>query len=140
MPRTLGVFETALYVADLRRSVDFYQQVFGFQMLERNERFCALEVPGRQVLLLFQHGGSTEPVPLPFGVIPPHDGAGQLHLAFSVSGADLSAWEAHLQQRGVSVESRVEWPRGGTSLYFRDPDRHLVELATPGLWWPDRAP
>jgi len=28
----------------------------------------------------------------------------------------------------------VKWPRGGTSLYFRDPAGHLVELATPGLW------
>jgi catechol 2,3-dioxygenase-like lactoylglutathione lyase family enzyme len=28
----------------------------------------------------------------------------------------------------------VRWPRGGESIYFRDPDGHLVELATPGLW------
>jgi len=25
-------------------------------------------------------------------------------------------------------------PRGGTSLYFRDPNGHMLELATPGLW------
>jgi catechol 2,3-dioxygenase-like lactoylglutathione lyase family enzyme len=34
----------------------------------------------------------------------------------------------------VSIEGEMKWPRGGTSLYFRDPDGHLVELATPGLW------
>jgi catechol 2,3-dioxygenase-like lactoylglutathione lyase family enzyme len=28
----------------------------------------------------------------------------------------------------------VGWPRGGRSVYFRDPDGHSVELATPGLW------
>jgi catechol 2,3-dioxygenase-like lactoylglutathione lyase family enzyme len=35
------------------------------------------------------------------------------------------------------LESRlhlVALHRGGTSLYFRDPDGHLLELATPGLW------
>ena len=24
--------------------------------------------------------------------------------------------------------------RGGESIYFRDPDGHVLELATPGLW------
>ena len=33
-----------------------------------------------------------------------------------------------------SLEGRTEWPRGGVSVYFRDPDGHLLELATPGLW------
>jgi len=32
------------------------------------------------------------------------------------------------------VEGRVDWPAGGKSVYFRDPDGHMLELATPGLW------
>ena len=28
----------------------------------------------------------------------------------------------------------MNWERGGQSIYFRDPDGHLVELATPGIW------
>ena len=47
---------------------------------------------------------------------------------------ELAAWEARLAAHGVAIEGRMEWPEGGKSLYFRDPDRHLLELATPGLW------
>ena len=43
-------------------------------------------------------------------------------------------WEAQLADAGVAIEGRTKWPRGGESIYFRDPDGHLVELATPGLW------
>ena len=32
------------------------------------------------------------------------------------------------------IESEVNWDRGGTSIYFRDPEGHSVELATPGVW------
>jgi catechol 2,3-dioxygenase-like lactoylglutathione lyase family enzyme len=34
----------------------------------------------------------------------------------------------------VEIISRMSWPRGGESLYFRDPDNHVLELATPGIW------
>jgi catechol 2,3-dioxygenase-like lactoylglutathione lyase family enzyme len=93
-----------------------------------------LNVPGGQVLLLFLKGSTTTTAVLPGGTIPPHDGNGRLHLAFAISGDDLDAWRKCLQSHGVSIEGEVKWPRGGTSLYFRDPDGHLVELATPGLW------
>jgi integrase len=43
-------------------------------------------------------------------------------------------WETHLASRGVVIEGRNDWERGGRSIYFRDPDGHLLELATPGLW------
>ena len=73
-------------------------------------------------------------VTLPGGVIPPHGGSGHLHFAFAIPAEDLRAWEQRLGEAGVKIESRVKWLRGGESLYFRDPDDHLVELATPGIW------
>ena len=140
MPTVTGVLETSLYVADVARATEFYQTVFGFKKLDGDTRFSALEVPGRQVLLLFARGESNQPIPLPFGAIPPHDGTGRLHLTFAIPARELATWEAHLERHAVAIESRVKWPRGGTSLYFRDPDGHLVELATPGLWWSDNQP
>jgi catechol 2,3-dioxygenase-like lactoylglutathione lyase family enzyme len=93
-----------------------------------------LHLPGGQVLLLFRKGSTTATAVLPGGTIPPHDGSGRLHLAFAISASELEAWRERLQSHGVPIEGEVKWPRGGTSLYFRDPDGHLVELATPGLW------
>ena len=134
VPRISHILETALYVADLDRAASFYQDVLGFVPALRDERMCGLEVPGGGVLLLFRQGGSTTPSQTPGGSIPAHDGRGALHLAFAIPWGELAAWEAHLAAGGIAVESRVVWPRGGTSLYLRDPDGHSVEVATPGLW------
>jgi catechol 2,3-dioxygenase-like lactoylglutathione lyase family enzyme len=129
-----GLLESSLYVTDLDRSVRFYQALLQLEVLSADERLCALSVAGRQVLLLFRKGMSETPTVLPGGVLPGHDGDGRLHLAFAVAAADLPAWRERLAAHGVAVESTVAWPRGGQSLYFRDPDGHLVELATPGIW------
>ncbi len=134
MPEVTGVLETALYVEDLDRTARFYEKTLGFRRLDGDARFCAFGVAQRQILLLFKRGATTEPIPTPGGVIPPHDGTGQLHLAFSISAAKLPGWEKHLQASGIAIESKVRWPRGGQSIYFRDPDQHLVELMTPGCW------
>ncbi len=134
MPVLNGVLETALYVGDLKRSIQFYQDIFHFEVIAGDDRFCAFNVAGRQVLLLFRKGGTTAPVATPGGAIPPHDGDGHLHFAFSIPASERPDWEEWLKGKGVEIESRVHWPAGGVSLYFRDPDGHLVELATPGLW------
>ena len=103
-------------------------------MLESGERLCVFSVADKQVLLLFRGGETLEPIPTPGGMIPPHNAAGQMHVAFAVSKEDFGAWEKHLIASDIEIESKVNWPTGGQSLYFRDPDNHLVELATPGLW------
>jgi hypothetical protein len=55
-------------------------------------------------------------------------------MAFAIAASELAAWEEHLARYHIPIEGRVKWPRGGESIYFRDPDRHLLELATPGIW------
>ena len=129
-----GVLETSLYVRDLERSRAFYTSLFGFPVLLQDDRFCALNVCGSQVLLLFLKDASVNPLATPGGTIPPHGGEGQLHLAFAIGRDEFDAWERRLQSQETPVESRVGWNRGGKSIYFRDPDGHLLELATPGVW------
>jgi catechol 2,3-dioxygenase-like lactoylglutathione lyase family enzyme len=133
-PRISHLLETALYVADLGVARDFYRDVMGFELFLEDSRMCALGLPGGSVLLLFRRGGSVQVSDTPFGPIPGHDGRGTLHLAFAVPHGELQAWDFYLHAKGLAIESRITWADGGTSLYFRDPDGHSVEVATPGLW------
>jgi catechol 2,3-dioxygenase-like lactoylglutathione lyase family enzyme len=139
-PPLARILETALYVADLDASESFYRRLFGFERLLKDERMCALSIPGRQVLLLFRHGGSTQPSPTPFGLIPPHDAQGRQHLCFRIEHGDVEAWRTHLADEDVPLESRLDWDKGATSLYFRDPDGHSLEVGTSGLWPNDPNP
>lgn len=134
MPNVKGVLETALYVEDLERAAQFYRVVLKFEKLLSNEKFCALSVAGRQILMLFKKGASLRAVVSPGGEIPATDGHGNLHLAFAIADAEVEEWETWLQQNGVAIESKVAWKRGGRSLYFRDPDSNCIELITPGCW------
>ena len=57
-----------------------------------------------------------------------------MHIAFAIPSAELVKWEQWLATNRIEVEEKRMWDLGGWSLYFRDPDRHLIELATPGVW------
>lgn len=134
MPKLDRVIETSLYVDDLERAARFYGDVLGLKELTSDARFRAYDVGGRSVLLLFRRGVTLETVRMPGGTIPPHDGHGPLHIAFAIGADALADWETRLAARGIAIEGRTKWTRGGESVYFRDPDGHLLELATPGLW------
>ena len=79
------------------------------------------------MLLLFRQGAST-------GAAAVADHRVLPHVAFAVSAADIDAWERRLLDRGLTIERIIDWRPGVRSLYVRDPDQHLVELATPGVW------
>ena len=134
MPTIDGVLETALYVDDLDRAARFYAYVIELKPLYQDNRLTAFSVGDKNVLLLFPRGGSLETVHMPGWTIPPHDGAGPVHVAFAIATDQLAHWEAHLRKHGVAIEGRTVWKRGGESIYFRDPDGHLLELLTPGVW------
>jgi catechol 2,3-dioxygenase-like lactoylglutathione lyase family enzyme len=127
-PKTEGILESSLYVADVARSAQFYEKIFGFRTIsDFGGRGCAMEAGSRQVLLLFKQGGSRT-------IQSPHDGDGELHLAFAIRAGELAGWEAWLKENEIAVVEKRRWDLGGQSIYFRDPDRHLIEIATPGVW------
>jgi catechol 2,3-dioxygenase-like lactoylglutathione lyase family enzyme len=114
------VLEIALYVEDMGRAVEFYRRVFRFAVLAKSaepDRLTALDVGKTQVLLLSKKGASVEAVATPGG-----------------KTNELKDWKEWLAENDVVIESTVRWDRGGQSLYFRDPDGNLLELATPGVW------
>jgi catechol 2,3-dioxygenase-like lactoylglutathione lyase family enzyme len=131
--RVRRVLETALDCDDLRASAAFYTTLLDVTPMIQNERLVAIDAGEGTVLLLFQKGAASS-IALPGGLVPGHESGGAGHFAFAIDVVDLPRWEARLAGLGIAIESRVTWERGGTSVYFRDPDRRLVELATPGLW------
>jgi catechol 2,3-dioxygenase-like lactoylglutathione lyase family enzyme len=127
-PKSEGILESSLYVDDVAASARFYEKLFGFRVIsDFGERGCAMQAGLHQVLLLFRKGASLS-------IQSPHDGEGNLHIAFAVAASELANWEAWLAENGIPVEEKRTWERGGQSVYFRDPDRHLLEIATPGVW------
>ena len=134
MPKINGILETALYVNNIKGSIKFYESIFNFELMGADARIASMKVKEGQVLLIFKKGASLKAQLIPGGVIPPTDGKGELHLTFSIAKSELNIWEKWLIENDVPIESKVRWDRGGESLYFRDPDNHLLELASPGVW------
>jgi catechol 2,3-dioxygenase-like lactoylglutathione lyase family enzyme len=125
-----AVVETAVYVDDLQAAETFYGTVLGLRVMGKE--------PGRHVF--FQAGEAS--VLLAFRAettlkgdqLPSHGANGPGHFALGIDAESFDAWRKLLNGHGVSIEKEVEWPRGGRSLYFRDPAGNSVELATPGVW------
>jgi len=130
-PQVNGILETSLYVERLTQSVEFYRRVFGFEPIDTDPiegitdetRLCAMRAGDRSVLLLFKKGATADT-----------NATGAIHVAFGISRSELPSWEAWLSQQGVTIELRKTWKYGGEALYFRDPDGHLLEVVTPGVW------
>lgn len=133
-PALQGIVETALYADDLTAAQRFYEDVLGLQPMYADARLVAYPLAPAQVLLVFQRGSTEQTSVLPFGTIPGHGSAGRQHIALAITSDALVNWEQHLARHDIAIEGRTDWPAGGHSIYFRDPDQHLLELATPGVW------
>jgi catechol-2,3-dioxygenase len=130
-PDVNGIVESSLYVESVARSVQFYKRIFGFEPIDTDEkegvtdqtRLCALRAGDRSVLLLFKKGATEDT-----------NATGAIHIAFGIARSGLTVWEQWLANQGIAIEFRKTWKYGGKALYFRDPDGHLLEVVTPGVW------
>jgi catechol 2,3-dioxygenase-like lactoylglutathione lyase family enzyme len=129
MPPIIQIVETAIYVDDLDRAEAFYGDVLGLVLFKREPGRHAVFRVGDGVLLLFNPDETIK------GTHPPaHGSKGAGHFALGIARESYEEWRKHLLQHGVTIESEVNWPAGGRSIYFFDPAGNLAELVTPGVW------
>lgn len=125
-----AILESALYVTDLTAAEAFYTDVLGMERILKAEGRHIFFRCGRGVLLLFSAEATrTQPPP-----IPRHGTVGQGHLCFAATAEEIERWKARLDAGGIVVEAEVEWPKGGRSIYFRDPSGNSLEFAEPKIW------
>jgi catechol 2,3-dioxygenase-like lactoylglutathione lyase family enzyme len=121
--------EAALYVDDLDRAEAFYRDVLGLELIGKEPGRHVFFRAGDGVLLIFNPDATGKG-----GFLPAHGAKGPGHAALGIPADSLDYWRSCLQEHGVQIEKEATWPKGGRSLYFRDPAGNSVELVTPGCW------
>ena len=124
-----AIIETVMYVDDLAKTETFYRTILGLPVFAKElGRHVFFQVGATSVLLAF-----IADVTLKGDQLPPHGTKGPGHFALGIQADALNAWRDHLRGNGVAIETEVQWPLGGKSLYFRDPAGNSVELVTSGV-------
>lgn len=130
-----AILESALYVDDLDAAEHFYREVLGLSVIAKAPGRHVFFRCGDGVLLLFvAEATRVPPAPGARLPVPPHGTTGDGHLCFTATAAEIDAWRKRLGEAGVAIEAEVEWPKGGRSIYFRDPSGNSLEFAEPRIW------
>ncbi|MFZ3580574.1 VOC family protein [Loktanella sp. DJP18] len=129
MPRLTTIDHLVLTVADIAATVAFYEDVLGMTA----QTFTPSDGSTRSALTFGAQKINLHPADRPFDPKALHPTPGSADLCF-LTDADLSDWQAHFTTLNVPV---IEGPvrRTGArglilSLYIRDPDGNLIEVAT----------
>jgi catechol 2,3-dioxygenase-like lactoylglutathione lyase family enzyme len=127
--RIHGVHETVLYASDVPALVTFYADVVGLTAIEPPDAHsAAFRLEDGNLLLVFDSSRTSEPGRF----VPAHGTTGQGHLAFKVD--DLESFARVLSAHDVEIEREITWPKGGRSVYFRDPAGNSVEYVEGEIW------
>jgi catechol 2,3-dioxygenase-like lactoylglutathione lyase family enzyme len=138
MPPKLGqIVETILYTSDAQKLASWYTSIFSLTPFLSTPTIVGFSLPNNTILLLFSRSSTTADKVFPSGTVPKHGcetGLGQ-HIAFACKDREeVGEWEAWFEENGVEVLGKMEWERGGRSVYVRDWEGHVIEVMTRGVW------
>jgi catechol 2,3-dioxygenase-like lactoylglutathione lyase family enzyme len=129
VPQILGVHETVLYTDDVAALAAFYADVVGLEQIDPPDpHSAAFRLSDGNVLLVFDPRRTATAGRF----IPEHGTTGAGHVAFKVADLDAAAHE--LRSHDVELEREITWPKGGRSVYFRDPAGNSVEFVEGEIW------
>lgn len=130
-----GIIETTLGCPDLNAAEAFYTDVLGFEVFAKDEGRHLFFRCGDGMFLLFNPRHTSVNVTEVAGArMPLHGTTGAGHVAFRAPEAEIDRWKRHLLEHEVEIESEIDWPEGGRSIFFRDPAGNCLEFTTPITW------
>ncbi|WP_445430362.1 VOC family protein [Chryseobacterium indoltheticum] len=113
-----------LTVADIDKTIDFYTNILGFEVVTFGDNRKALTF-GNQKINLHQKGKEFEPK-------AEHPTTGSADLCF-ISETDIDDVLEELKQKNIEIIEGVVERTGALgkikSVYFRDPDLNLIEIS-----------
>jgi catechol 2,3-dioxygenase-like lactoylglutathione lyase family enzyme len=138
MPPKLGqVVETILYTSSAPELSAWYTSIMGITPFVSSPTFAGFSLPNNTILLLFDRSSTTNDKVSLSGTIPKHGtetGLGQ-HISFACDGEkQFKDWEKWFEEKEVEVLGKVNWERGGKSIYVKDWEGHVIEVMTRGVW------
>lgn len=129
-PKLTTLDHLVLTVRDIAATVAFYTDVLGMQA----EEFHPADGSTRTALKYGAQKINLHPADAPFAPMATHPGPGTADLCF-LTETPLSDWQAHLATHSIQIEEGPVVRTGATgpilSIYLRDPDGNLIEVATP---------
>jgi catechol 2,3-dioxygenase len=118
LPASAHMGAVELSVADLGRSLRYYEDAIGLSVLRRENGTAALGAGGRELLRLVEEPGAA----------PSHGYSGLFHFALLLPDRpSLGQWLAHAARERVQLTGASDH-RVSEALYLRDPDRHGIEI------------
>lgn len=122
--------ETSLYVKDLKRTKQFYQDKLGLKVIGYDEKRHIFFKAGNSILLCFLPDATNNGS----GNLPAHSAKGSIHVAFEILKEDYYSCKDKIKKAGIEIIQEQDWKSGLKSFYFRDPDGHLLEIIQEGIW------
>ena len=105
-------------VRDAKRSLEFYQSVFGVVPVYQKEGFVQAQTPGSRDVLVFEEQPERA-----------GQSGGVVHFGFRLrEAADIAVALEAVKAAGGEVLDHGEFCPGEPYLFFRDPDGYEVEV------------
>lgn len=121
--------ETCLYVSDIDQTEAFYAGKLGLPVISKHNHRHIFFRAGQSMLLCFLPEATKQETQL-----GPHFAYGKQHLAFETTAEEYQQWKQALKEKGIPVTHEQSWKNGLKSMYFSDPDGHVLEIVPKGIW------
>jgi lactoylglutathione lyase len=120
MVKTQGLTHININVSDIKRSLKFYQEMFGLKVIFwEGDKMVFLNTPGSRDTITLCQAGDSEPV----------GGGGVSHFGFRLENkSDLDLAAKEVERAGGRVLKRGEHGPGHPFIYLADPDGYVIEL------------